>query len=155
MIKFCVIPNVASQGVRLVYRRHEYSFDAEPKPEGCKTCISVNEVGLEYGDERRILCVTGYCPYQGWRETLLSPPAYSLAGLVVVAPQDFVAGGATGLNDLKSRWPVYVNPEGWVCIGDPADHGEQATEFAPNSVAVLRGGCLVALWLHPTMLGDD
>jgi hypothetical protein len=38
-------------------------------------------------------------------------------------------------------------------MGDPADRGDKAIEFAPGSVAVLKGNALIALWLHPTMLG--
>jgi hypothetical protein len=112
-------------------------------------------VELEYGDERRILCVSGYCPFQGWIETQLSPPTYTVADLIINSPIAFTPGVATGLNDLKTRWPVHVNREGWVCIGDTSDQGDQAIEFAPSSVAVLRGDRLVALWLHPVMLGGD
>jgi hypothetical protein len=156
MITFKVADNPQKHDVQLVYRCQDYSFDtAGPRPTGCKTCIVVNEVQLEYGDEHRVLCVTGYCPYQGWRKTTLFPPPHSVADLEIVNPHDITPGVAHGLNDLNSRWPVYLNPQGWVCIGDPADKGDQAVEFVPDSVAVLRNDRLVALWLHPIMLGDE
>jgi hypothetical protein len=119
--------------------------------------IAVNDLELWFDDEGLVLYVDGYCPYQGWQQTPLSPPAYTSAGLVVVNPnpKSVQSGTGVGLNDLKTRWPVYVNQEGWVCIGDPADHGDQAVEFSPSSVAVLRGDQLVALWLHPVMAGGD
>jgi len=154
MITFGVIQPVVKSDARLVYRRSEYAFDMEPKPGGCKTCVTVNEVELEYGDERRVLCVSGYCPYQSWVETHLLPPAYSTADLLVKSPIDVTPGVVTGLNDLKSRWPVHVNRRGWVCIGDPDNQGDQAVEFAPGSVAVLKGDRLLALWLHPVMVGE-
>lgn len=155
MIRFAIIQPGATSDARLVYRRQDYAFDVEPKPSGCRTCVTVNEVELEYGDDRRILCVSGYCPYQGWQETPLSPPIFSAGGLIVRSPADFTPGVATGVNDMESRWPVHANQAGWVCIGDPGDHGDQAIEFAPSSVAVLRGEALVALWLHPGMEGGD
>jgi hypothetical protein len=157
MITFAVAPNQASEGGQLVYRRDEFSFDTEPGAGGRGISIVVNEVQLFVNDEGRVIYVSGYCPYQGWDQTLLSPPTYSRAGLIVVDlnPTSIPTGMAFGLNDVSSRWPAYVNPQGWVCIGDPADKGDQAVEFAPGSVAVLRGDRLLALWLHPVMLGDD
>lgn len=155
MISFATVPDTHNRGCHLVYRRSEYAFDTEgPRPPECKASISINEVQLEYGDDKRVRCVTGYCPYQGWKSTSWSPPDYSIAALIVLSPQKITAGAATGLNDLNSRWPVYINAEGWVCLGEPSERGEQAVEFAPGSVAVLRGDTLVALWLRPAMLGD-
>ncbi len=154
MIAFAVIPGGTSQGIRLFYRRDEYSFLAQPVPSGRGVSVVVNDVQLWFDDEGRVLYVDGYCPYQGWQQTKLSPPAYSSAGLVVTDPnpKSVPSGTAVGINDLSSRWSVFVNPMGWVCIGDPADHGDKAIEFAPSSVVVLRGDQLIALWLHPTML---
>lgn len=154
MITFSIIPHAATQGTKLVYRRHEYSFGTEPMPSGCKTCIVVNYVQLHYGDERRVLCVDGYCSYRIWRPTQLLPPTYFSAGLMVITPTDFVTGAAFRLNELNSdMWPMYVNKKKcWICIGDPVNQGDQAIEFAPNCVAVLKNNSLIALWLHPVCI---
>lgn len=155
MISLGTIPGTYNQGVQLVYQRGEYAFDTEgPRPPKSRASISVNEVQLEYGDDKIVRCVAGYCPYQTWKYTSFSPPDYFSAALVVLSPQVLAAGAAVGINDQNSRWPVYINSEGWVCLGEPSERGEQAVEFAPGSVAVLRGDTLVALWLLPAMLGD-
>ena len=155
MISFGIVPGVYNRDVQLVYRRTEYSFNAAGlRPPECKASIAINEVQLEYGDDRHVRCVTGYCPYQGWKETNWSPPLYSKAGLIVLNPQEIIPGVAVGLNDLTSRWEVHVNRDGWVCLGEPSERGLQAVEFAPDCVAVLKGNTLVGLWLRPLMLGD-
>lgn len=154
MITFTVAPYRAAQSGQLVYRRDEYSFATVAKANGRGISVVINEVQLFIDDENRVIYVSGYCPYQGWNQTALSPPTYSRANLMVV---DFNAtniptGMAFGLNDSASRWPVYVNPEGWVCIGDSFERGGQAIEFVPSCVAVLIDNRLVALWLHPIIL---
>jgi hypothetical protein len=154
MISFGLSPDVCSSDLQLVYRRREYSFDiAGPHPPECKASISVNEVQMEYGDDMHVRCVTGYCPYQGWKETDWSPPCYCKAGLVVVNPQEIIPGVAVAVNPT-TRWAVHVNREGWVCLGEPSERGQKAIEFAPTCVAVLNGGKLVGLWLCPLMIGD-
>jgi hypothetical protein len=154
MISFGVDNIPTRRNVQLVYRRDEFAFDTDgPRPPECKAFITINEVQLEYGDDKLVLCVTGYCPYQGWLETKLSPPNYSSAGLRIIRPETVIPGVGIGINDLNSRWPVHANREGWVCLGDPSERGERAIEFAPSSVAVLRGDALVALWLRPLMQG--
>jgi len=113
----------------------------------------VNTVQLWFDDDGRILFVDGYCPQQGWLQTPHHVPTYINAGLLVVNPEpkSVQSGTAVRLNDLSNQWQVHVNTKGWVCIGDPADHGDEAIEFAPNCVAVLNGDSLVALWLRPVM----
>lgn len=149
MITFTVIENTAGHGFQLLYRREEGSFDVEPKPKGCVASISVNEVELEINDQNQVLCVTGYSPFQSWRPTLLSPPDYSVGGLVVATPSDIMPGSSIGLTTVNSRWSVFFNSDGWVCIGDPSEAGDQVLAFATNCVAVLRNWSLIALWLHP------
>ena len=157
MIRFAVGSSPSPPGGQLVYRRNEFSFDTEPSEGGRAISIAVNEVQLFVDDGGRVIYVSGYCPYHGWDQTSLTTPKYRRGDLIVVDlnPGSIPTGMGFGLNDLSSRWPVYVNPQGWVCIGDSADQGDQAVEFAPNCVAVLRGDSLVALWLHPRMVGSD
>jgi len=154
---FAVMPNKAIRDGRLVYRRAEYSFDTESRPNGRGISVSINEVQLFVDDDGRVIYVSGYCPFQGWGRTALGPPGFISAGLVIadLNPRSIQSGMAFGLNDLSSRWAVYVNPDGWVCVGNPEARGEQAIEFAPGSVAVLKGDTLVALWLHPAMVGAE
>lgn len=155
MITFAVTTDHPNHKGRLVYRRDELSFDTEPREGGRGISIAVNEVQLFVDDDSHVLYVSGYCPFQGWVQTLLAPPSHSSSGLVVVDlnPASVPSGMAFGVNDVTCRWPAYVNPQGWVCVGNPEDKGDQAVEFAPSSVAVLKGDRLVALWLHPIMIG--
>jgi hypothetical protein len=156
-IKFTVIPDKASVGVQLLYLQDEYSFYCEHRPSGRGVSIAVNELALWFDDDGQVLYVDGYCPHQGWQHTSLRVPTYVSAGLIVVSPdpKSVQSGTAIGLNDLSTRWSVHVSREGWVCIGDPAEHGDQAVEFAPNCVAVLKGDSLIALWLRPLMRGGE
>jgi len=152
-IIFAIIPGKVSLGIQLLYLKNEYSFYSENTPDLRGVSVLVNDVELFFDDDGQILYVSGYCPYQEWQKTPLVVPAYLSAGLVLVSPEpkSVPSGTSIGINDLNSRWYVYVNVEGWICIGDPADRGDQAVEFAPNCVAVLKGDFLVALWLKPVM----
>src|SRR3990172_9478085 len=140
MIKFASNPNANEGSSRLVYRRDELSFDVEPLPSGCHACVVINEVQMHFNERNRVLCVTGYCPYHGWKKTQETPPLYTNGILVVTSPQNTPNGVGIGITaSLGKRWPVYVNKEGWVCVGVPEERGEKVIEFAPSSVAVLKG----------------
>lgn len=156
MIVFGITGSSRKHDVQLVYRCQECSFDTSgPSQIECRACITINEVQLVCDDSRRVLCVIGYCPYHEWQKTPLSPPSHAPGDLVVLSDLPFTPGVAIGLSDPNRRWPVYVNSGTWVCIGDPADEGDRAVEFSLDSVAVLRGDHLVALWLHPVILRSD
>jgi len=157
MITFATTSNPTGAGGQLVYRRNDMAFATEPGLDGRGISVVINEVELFVDDSGRVISVSGYCPYQGWRHTSFSPPKHDPGVLTVVGlhPSTEPDGMAFGLNDVTNRWPVHVNAEGWVCIGDPANSGDEAVEFAPNSVAVLREDQIVALWLCPTMIGGD
>ena len=149
MISFIPTQDEAPRGLRLLYRRAEYSFDVDPRPEDAAASLSLNEVELEIDARGRVLCVTGYCPYLTWLETSLSPPPFASGGLAAIIPEGVQAGASIDLDADIVRWPVYLNREGWVCVGNPAERGDEAVGFAPGSVAVLSRRYLVALWLHP------
>ena len=153
VFKFSVVPGQSSCGIQLLYIRDEYSFYCEDIPTTRGVSFVVNDIELWFDDDGQVLYVDGYCPYQGWQQTSLRVPAYVSAGLFMVSPDpmDVQSGTAIRLNDLDTSWPVHVNAEGWVCIGDPSDHGDVAAEFSPNCVAVLKGDALIALWLRPVM----
>jgi len=154
MIAFKVIPSTICEYLELFYCRNEYSFFMNPpSPTARGVSIVVNYLQLWFDDHGRVLYVDGYCPYQGWRQTTLSPPSYFKGGLFIIepCPESIPPGTAVRLNDLEEPWPVYVNSDGWVCIGDPEDQGDIAVEFAPRSVAVLVDTSLTALWLRPVM----
>ena len=157
MITFAVTSYRPTQDCQLVYRRDEFSFGTECAPGGRGISVVVNDLELFVDDEGQVLYVSGYCPYQGWEPTSSFPPEHSGGGLKVVGI-DFKneqTGMAFRLNDLNSRWPAYLNAEGWVCIGDPGKSGDHAVEFAHHCVAVLIRDSLVALWLRPLMQGGD
>jgi hypothetical protein len=139
----------------LVYRAKEYAFNAEPRPTDADT--SVNDVELMVdGRDNRVVFVTGFCPYQSWRPAHLRVPRVRRAALRVEADRELQPGVSTRLNAREDRWPVLVDARtGWVCLEKPSERvvGElDAVEFAPGCVAILDGGELVALWLHPREL---
>jgi hypothetical protein len=141
----------------LVYRAKEYAFNAEPRPTDADTSLSINDVELMVdGRDKRVVFVTGFCPYQSWRPARLTVPRVRRAALRVEADRELQPGVSTRLNAREDRWPVLVDARtGWVCLEKPGDRvgGElDAVEFAPGCVAVLDGGDLVALWLHPSDL---
>jgi hypothetical protein len=154
-VRFAINPGKTCSDIRLLYLQDEYSFYCENRPSGRGVSVVVNYVQLWFNDDGQILYVDGYCPHQGWLKTPLRVPSYINARLILVSPEpkSIRSGTGVGLNDLSSRWQVYVNAEGWVCIGDPEAHGDQAVEFAPNCVSVLRGDSMVALWLRPVIRG--
>lgn len=149
MIKFSCSGTPTVTGLRLVYRRTEYSFDVIPFPELLDTSISINELELHLDHQNRVVCVTGYCPFPSWRRTTFSPPDSNPGGLVVDTPQKISPGTSIGLNDSSTRWPVFFDSNGWVCLGNPGNRGQKGIEFGRGMVAVLEGEELKALWLHP------
>ncbi len=143
--------------VTLVYRPRDLAFDAEPRRFDADTSLSVNDLELMVdGRDNRVVFLTGYCPHQAWKPATLSVPRFRRVGLVVESERDMQPGVSTRLNTRDARWPVFVDAtSGWVCLERPGSRGAAETaavEFAPGCVAVLDGGQLVALWLHPKEL---
>jgi hypothetical protein len=144
----------------VVYRAADCAFDSEPRPADCAYALGVNEVELMMDEEEsgryRVVFVTGYCPYWGWRSAKLEHPRHAPRGvLYYVAPGGTLLPGVTvGITSRESRWPIFFDCEsGWVCLG-PHEIEGVAVEFAPGCVAILRSDQVVAVWLHPPELPE-
>ena len=132
---------------RLIYRRSERSFDIEPLPKGGVTSLLVNDVQIEIDEDCCLMYVWGLCPHESWTPARLNPAAAKPRRLRY-ANGAVVPGVSRRLNADK-RWPVHYDASSqWLCIGDESVRGEMIA-FAPDSIAALRNGDLVALWLNP------
>jgi len=146
-MKFAIDDSVWNRGSELVYRAQEYSFDSDPRPEGCISSVVVNDLELEVDDEGVVICVTGLCPHLAWQRTERAPPPARRHVLRVI-DQEWVPGISKRLTS-PGEWPMFVNRSvGYVCVGSPEGRGV-GIEFAPGCVAVLQDGQLLALWLRP------
>ncbi len=154
MIQFVVESSSKITDGSLVYLPTDYAFSAKPRPQSTDSsaCVNTLQLMVERGTSR-VVFVEGYCPHPGWTIRRLAPPGSKRAGLRIVGVE-FERGVAVPLNSYpENLWPTWVDPStGWVCLerpGEQASVGCTAVEFAPGCVAVLDGGTLASLWLHP------
>lgn len=137
-------------GGTLIYRQDEYALATEPN-QGAFTSLLVNDVHIELDEEGCALSVWGLCPHPSWIPRTLSPPSARKHRLRVTGA-NLVPGVGIRLNP-GHYWSVFVDYTcGWLCLGDPDPLAGDAYQFAPEAVAVLKGGHLVALWLQPVQL---
>ena len=158
MMKFWIEKCASFGERRLVYNTVEYAFSTEPRPEGCVSSASINELELMLDEEDgRVVFVAGYCPHTGWRATAqLQPPDSYQACLHVDLEKYLVPGSSVSVDSKNERWPILVDPvTGWIRLGkgNPREDRD-GVEFAPGAIAVLSGGHLAALWLHPEIEGS-
>ncbi|MFI5305295.1 MAG: hypothetical protein ACHQYP_10950 [Nitrospiria bacterium] len=138
----------------LFYRSEDYAFYVEPVPTNAANSLSIDTLELCIDEtDSRVVHVWGFCPYTAWKRASLKPPNSKRAVLRVADVQ--LKPGIVVKLPPDEIWPEYVDASnGWVCIGDPVAQGE-AIEFAPDSVAVINRGQLLALWLHPRELPKE
>ena len=135
---------------QLVYRQAEHSFATVPKPDGGITSVLINDLQLEIDDEGTVLYVWGLFPRADKCDTTTaSPPKSVRKTLRFASSEEWTPGVSVRLN--KRSWDYFVNEStGWVAVGNPNTPPiSRAIEFAPNSIAVLDGDSVVAVWLKP------
>ncbi len=153
-MKFLVEERVNEGNFSLVYIGKDHSFDVEPLFESGETSVLINDLQLEIDHESKILYVWGYCPLIKYEETREFPRGCKNYTLVALLDKPQVLGVSHRLNENK-RWPIYLNKErGWVCIGNPMTMGKEMVEFAPQCVATIESGEIIALWLKPQELPE-
>ena len=156
MTTFRVIPGQSSTHGRIVYRGEDFAFDSEPRPTGCVSSVSINELELMLDEEgHEVVFATGYCPHPGWQASTLNRPVSVPGKLVAMLDREAIPGTSISLNE-DERWPVRADRStGWVRLGkgDPAED-PAGVEFAPGAVATFVNNRLVALWLHPETFPD-
>ena len=134
---------------QLIYRPDEHSLDVEPRPEQGVSSLLVNDVQIEVDGDGNLIYVWGVCSHDSWKPARLDPPAATHGRLRYVGAE-VVPGISRRLNASGSWLVSYDSSSKWLCVGDESISGE-AVAFGPDSVAVLIGGQLVALWLRPTI----
>jgi hypothetical protein len=148
-----LVPDPSAQiaEAALVYVPKDLSFDVTPLPKGVEGILAFGTLQLQVDiANNRIIYVWGYAPYVSWKPAVLNPPLSKRATLVVVGTQ-LQPGVARELWAPGSKQGYVDVNTGWVCIGEPDTQGE-AIEFALDCIAVLKGGQLLTLWLHPKEL---
>ena len=141
----------------LVYVPNDYAFDFRTmvKPDQ-HSSVQINSLQLAVNCDGTVLYAYGYCPLLKHRETDLFPPAASRPGGLFASRQKEWAPGIAYTIGGPTDWPVWINKKGgWVCLGEPRYKGPvEAIEFATDSIAVLDGTKLVAVWLRPEALPE-
>lgn len=147
----------------LLYRISEHSFDYAPNDyagleeiAGIKgrTSILIGTLQLEVGVETKaVLYAWGYAPRVSWlRANVHAPPAIK-SGLKIALDSDLRAGISIRLA-VVGEWRTEHNSEtGWIVVSSvPDPTAGESIEFADNTIATLRSGRLVAVWLHPKLV---
>ena len=148
MIKFSLnFENFFDKKKFLTYIQKEFSFDMNPAIYEINYYFSLNMLDLTTDENDYVIQVGGFCPYGNWMKTTLSVPKYK-PGLLKVETE-LEPGFSYGINE--SDWPIYINEDEWVCIGNP-EKQKTAVEFLPSCVAVIDQDELVSLWLKPTFI---
>lgn len=149
MIEFTVRPGAHGGGhPGLLYDEEAMAFWSPLPMRDEFESVLVNDLELHVDAEGRVLSIDGYAPRKAWIPTRVEPPTGE-EGLVVVTTPTGPRGASVRLTS-GHPWPNHFNQDkGWLCVGDPSrDPGSRAVQVAPDSLLVLRGSELVAIWLR-------
>lgn len=133
---------------KLIYTKHEYSFDFLPNV-SADYAILIGYINLTFNSETKLARqIWGYEPYTVWEHRKLTPPNAIKTGLII--EEDIESGDIMRIfeaGELKS----YFDPSnGWVCIGELSTfEDKEVVEFARNTIVVLKDGEIISLWLRP------
>lgn len=146
---------------RLVYHTDEYAFDFEPESikeverrtggQGT-TSILIGTLQIEVGIATGMaLFVWGYHPHLAWNQNHL-PSLRVVPGGVKVSTGGHLQKGVSVPIFNVGEWQTTHDPDtGWICVGDyTASERCSSIEFATNTIAVIEGNLLRAIWLRPT-----
>jgi hypothetical protein len=114
------------------------------------TSLTMDTLQLEVAIETCLcLWVWGYCPTTSWKFKPLSPPESRLGGLRVLSDVDLQAGVSLAMDpETWTRW--FDKTNGWFsCEREGSSSQSTSIEFATDTIAVLDGNELVALWVKP------
>ena len=116
---------------------------------GVISSVLVNDVELLLDSDSRIVGVSGLCPHSRWEQTPALPPPHKTGELYIEGAR--LTHGISHRLTAPAEWPVSVNWDAnWICIGNTSARSQECIEFNKGCVAVVNGGALQALWLHPT-----
>jgi hypothetical protein len=149
-MKFCKIDKKQARDCTLIYDMNECSFNIPDRNVTAVNCeIAINYLTLQVYDSI-IVCISGFCPYKGWKQTENSIQSYKKGLLALRNTLDYDQSGTYTYSD---SFPMWFNPiTGWFCLGD-SEATLNGVEFLRNCIAVLNDSKdLVAIWLKPQFL---
>ena len=102
----------------------------------------------------KVVQLTGFNSKDNWIEKKIDVPKAMTGELLIKGKQgDFCTG--SGIH-CEETWETYYNPDnGWICIGNyEYCKTGQAVKFANNTVAVIKGTKLWAIWINPKFIEE-
>lgn len=156
MIKFYINYKKTNLIGEAQYLKNENSFFYEPWNNVDFSII----VGNSYSSldvklsNMTVVQLTGFNSKSNWIEKNIDVPKALIGELSIEGNQvDFHAGSGVHCEEI---WETYYNPDnGWICIGnfDYCEAG-QAVKFADNTIAVVNGTNLWAIWVKPRFVEE-
>lgn len=139
------------------YVDEDYGFDfvmnsaERDRLEDTRTSFVTGTLQLEVAiSNSRCLYVWGYCPMGGWSRTALRAPVWQRGCLLAHCEKPLIRAVSIGIEDMIPPIPWFDPESGWFCMGEKGCVSDvDAVEFATDTVAVVTGGRLVALWIKP------
>jgi len=136
----------------LEYCEESGVFVTNPRQELGHTSILVNYLEIEIDHEGSLLYARGLCPLVIAESTNKFPRRFMQKQLKIITEREITPGISLRVNN-EHTWPIYLNHnEGWICIGSPDYTEDWLIEFAPSTVATVKDGNLIALWLKPRFI---
>ena len=132
----------------LIYLPSELSFDTINRKIAGVASVLVNDINIEFSENREAVAVWGLCPLSSWNRGSVPEPA-SRSGRIRVE-EELTPGIAIRATPPGTYWPVtFDEASGWLYVGQEMLSGDQAIEFLEGCVVGLRHGKIVGLFLHP------
>lgn len=130
---------------KVIYVKNDYAFAFEPVQSASYT-ILVNDLNISFDWNLYAKQIWGYNPYGGWVNKTLKIPTPMKGKLILSSEID----GIKRIDGTKEWVTYFDDKEGWCCIGDETFGVEdKAIEFATDTIAILSGDYLKAVWLKP------
>ncbi len=135
-----------------IYLSNEESITHEPNlPAGFSLILSVY-CGIDINvDTNEFVSLSGLNPSYTWQNVNdLKPPKGVKKAVKIVSGTKLGMGFGDAISPL---WPTYYSHNtGWFCMGALEYPIEAETiEFAPESIAILAQGALLAVWFKPVL----
>jgi hypothetical protein len=115
-------------------------------------------------DTMRAGHITGWAPLKMWEHCSLKTPRYTSGQIVIYG--EYIGEFSTRLIETIGEFTTYLvetndplwdyyydKRSGWFCLGNPAEElGDEAVEFATDTVVVVNNGVLKSIWIRPVFV---
>lgn len=147
---------------RVIYSRGDYAFDFKAsspaesevlKGQHGSGSLTIDTLQIEVSVEHaRLLYVWGCHPKVAWRRSSLPQPTVARRACAVVGDVKLEAGVGIAI-DRERRWVTeHDSSSGWVWCHAPEGRASKGLiEFADNTLAEIKDGALLAIWLRPVI----